>query len=313
MRGTLFAALVLMGCNEPSIGGDGDREYDIRELERTRDQVTDSFEQPPPTSADVLFVISNWWSDGQLRQELIDSFDDLLNVFLGSGIDYHIGVISTDTDHFHENGKLHEADGVRWIDPETPNPLETFATMASMDAQGCVGPRRPRDATWLALEVEEDSWNAGFRRDDASLHTVFVSDAGDESYRLSVDEFIRWYDGYTATPEVDTLSTIIDPLRDNENPYVTTMVGGATHHIDDRPWRNVLLEIGLRAQVLNQEFMLSAVPVLDTIVVEISHHEQTQRLSLGDDFTYSESRNSVQLVDYQPPTGASIDISYDRR
>lgn len=315
MRGTSLIALALavVACNEPTIQGNDPEVYDIRELEDSPDQVTDTFEQGAPPAADVLFVISNWWSDGQLRQELVDNFDDLLNVFIGSGIDYHIGVISTDTDHFDEVGKLHQARGVRWVDSETPDPIDTFAEMAQMQASGCVGPRRPRDATWLALEIEEDRWNAGFRRGEASLHTVFVSDAVDQSYRQSLNEFIRWYDGYTTTPEIDTLSTIVDLGQDTQNPYVTAQVGGATHDIEDRPWRNVLREIGLRAQAMEQEFMLSSVAMEDTLEVWISHDLQTQRLFLDEHFTYDQSRNSVRLLEYVPPTGAIIEVKYEAR
>ncbi|MEO0605464.1 MAG: hypothetical protein AAF211_28795, partial [Myxococcota bacterium] len=109
------------------------------------------------------------------------------------------------------------------------------------------------------------------------------------------------------------LSTIINPGLDQDNPQVTRELGGATHHIDDRPWRNVLNEIGLRAQVLNQEFMLSTLPIPDTVVVEVQHDQQTQRLQPEEDFTYDESRNSVHLVDYRPPSGAFVQISYEER
>jgi len=312
MRSTLFfAALFAIGCSEAGIRSNAD-DYDIRQLETTPDQVTDTFEQAEPVAADVLFVISNWWSDGQLREELVDSFDELLHVFIDSGIRYHIGVISTDTDHFDENGKLREAAGVRWIDDETPNPIETFATMAQMNASGCVGPRRPRDATFMALEMEVDQWNAGFRRDEASLHTVFVSDAKDDSYQLTVEEFKRWYDGYTTTPEIDTLSTIINPFEDNVNPGVTEFIGGATHDIEDRPWRNVLQEIGLLARELEQEFVLTSVPVVDSIVIESTHDGQTQRLQKVD-YEYHATSNSVVFLDYEPPTGSLIEITYQAR
>jgi len=311
---TAFVAVVALftiGCTESGIrsGADG---YDVRQLETSPDVVTDRFEQEPPVSADILFVISNWWSDGQLREELVNSFQNLLNVFIGSGLDYHIGVISTDTDHFDENGKLREVVGLRWIDNETPEPYETFATMAQMHASGCVGPRRPRDATFMALEVEVDRWNRGFRRDDASLHTVFVSDANDSSYQLSVDEFQRWYDGYTDTPEIDTLSTIVDLSQDRVNPRVTEFLGGATHDIADKPWRNVLAEIGLLARSLKQEFVLSEVPLVDTIVIESTLDGVTQRLQ-ADDYEFHQDRNSVVFNEYEPLPRSVIEISYEAR
>jgi hypothetical protein len=318
MRGIYLslATVALMACSENGVGQNQDQWGDPQVEPEVPEHVQDAYVQSHPTKADILFVISNWWSMEQAYEELKDSFDNMLEVFLGSGVDYHIGVISTDTDHAFEKGMLHEARGVRYIDAQNQEPLDTFAEMATMDASGCVGPRRPRDATFLAFEHQED-WNAGFRREDASVHTVFVSDDRDVSDMIEFEEWVGWYNTFTDTPEIDTLSTIVDFSKDGLNVEAADLIGGTAHPIQDMPWANVLEEIGLKAQGLRREYFLSRQPVEGTVALTVvvgnaelrDFTEGTEEE--GGDFVYNAARNSVQFNTYEPPTDSQILIDYD--
>jgi hypothetical protein len=321
MRGFLgvVAATFAVGCIETGVEQDVPKWDSPNPRPVQGEYVEDSFVQEQPTQADILFVISNWWSMEQAYAELVDSFDGLLDVFVGSGVDYHIGVISTDTDHSWEYGKLHEEDGVRFIGTDTPDPYGTFAKMATMDASGCVGPRRPRDATMLALEMHDDGWNAGFRREEASLHTVFVSDDRDLSTMVSLDEWIYWYDSYTNTPEIDTLSTIVDFAKDGANLEATQRLGGSSHPVTSRPWANVLAEIGLRARGMRREYFLSSTPLDGTLQVTVTTPAGAElrfdegALEEGGDYGYDTVRNSIQFHEFEPETASTITIGYETR
>jgi hypothetical protein len=313
----ILAATTAIGCIESNFDQDVPKWDDPNPRDVGGEHVVDTYVQSSPTQADILFVVSNWWSMEQAYAELVDSFDDLLEVFVGSGVDYHIGVVSTDTDHATENGKLHVADGLRFIDTQTPDPFGTFAQMATMDASGCVGPRRPRDATFMALEFEANNWNKGFRREEASMHTVFVSDDRDTSTKASLDEFVNWYNTFTNTPDIDTLSTIVDFAKDGQNLDATQRIGGASHPIQTMPWANVLAEIGLRAQGLRREYFLSSSPIEGTIEVtvvtpsgaELQFNEGT--VEEGGDWSYDAIRNSIQFHEFEPATDSNINIGYD--
>lgn len=320
MRGIYLtiATVALMACSENGVRGDENVWPDNQVPDEKAERVTDEYVQSHPTQADVLFVISNWWSMEQAYAELVDSFDELLEVFIDSGVDYHIGVISTDTDHAFEMGKLHSANGVRYIDINNPDPMDTFAQMATMNASGCVGPRRPRDATYLALEVQGNDHNAGFRREDASMHTVFVSDDRDMSHLVEFEEWVSWYNtAISETPEIDTLSTIVDFSKDGLNLQASDMIGGASHPISDRPWANVLEEIGLKAQGLRREYFLSAQPNQDTINVVVVENGVEYSFDQGPveedgDWLYNQGRNSIQFNTYEPKTDSLIRISYEK-
>ncbi|MBX2802941.1 MAG: hypothetical protein KTR31_34985 [Myxococcales bacterium] len=314
---SLVLPMALMAaCQEPAIRGDVPDVVHNPADELDSLRVTDTYIQTIPMKADILFVISNWWSSERLQEELIDAFDEMIMVLIDSEIDYHIGAISTDTDHVEDNGKLREANGLRWIDQDTDFPIQTFAQMATMDASGCVGPRRPRDATWMALEHQAEHHNLGYRRDDASMHTIFVSDDVDQSYRMSFDEWVQWYDGFSPDPEVDSLSTIVDFNLDAENVGATNILGGASHEIRDMPWGNVLQQIGLQARGPKTEFGLSRMPVEGS--VEVWVNAPTGQLNFtegtveeGGDYAYIEARNSILFHNYLPPAGSQIEISYE--
>lgn len=309
---TIAALAVLAGCSETGIGKNDGHVYDGHAQTVNPEEVVDSFVQNSPTQADVLFVISNWWSMAQAYQQLIADFSDMLQVFVGSGMDYHIGVVSTDTEHSFEQGKLKEVNNWRWVEESTPEQINTFATMATMDATGCAGPRKPRDGSYMALVTHaHDQWNQGFRRDEASLHVVFVNDDADLSTQLSFDEYVDWYNHFTDTPDIDTLSTIVDFAKDGQNLIATQQIGGSSQDIKVMPWANVLQTIGLRAQGMRQEFFLSRQPVEDSISVDVTTPEgNTLSFAADTDFTYKLDTNSVSFTTFQPVEGSIIELHY---
>jgi len=309
----IAVAASLAGCQSDSnINGKQNHVYDGNPQTVNPEEVTDSFVQTSPTQADVLFVISNWWSMEQAYTQLVEDFTDMLQVFIGSGMDYHIGIVSTDTEHSNEQGKLKEVNGWRWVEEDTQDPVNTFATMATMDATGCAGPRKPRDGSYMALVTHaNDEFNKGFRREDASLHTVFVSDDKDLSSMLSFDEYVDWYNSFTNTPDIDTLSTIVDFSKDGQNLIATQEIGGTSQDIKVMPWANVLQQIGLRAQGMRQEFFLSRQPVEDTIEVSVTTNEGALlTFTAGTEFEYVADRNSVQFLTFSPDEGSVISLHY---
>jgi hypothetical protein len=57
---------------------------------------TDEIVQLTTPSADVLWVVDNSSSMSDNQRALTDNFPVFFDWFLGSGLDYHIGVVSTD-------------------------------------------------------------------------------------------------------------------------------------------------------------------------------------------------------------------------
>jgi hypothetical protein len=274
--------------------------------------VTDTIVQVSIPEVDVLWIIDNSCSMDDEQEELVDNYGAFLDFFLGSGLDYHIGVVSTDAG---EGGRLQESNGLRWIDEDTPNPAGVFAGMALLGTGGD-GCEQGLGTSYLALEFQE--LNEGFLREASSLHSVVISDEADQS-GISVDESVGWYGGLRPT-EDRSFSAIASwfPTADcvaSGNNYhdVVAGVGGISWGIDEGGWPLVLEQLGIRAAGLRQEYFLSHVPRPETLDVSVETVEGvTMAYQQGPDYTYDPTRNSITFAgDIYPPPLSSVVVRYE--
>jgi hypothetical protein len=145
--------------------------------------VTDTFEQAPVAPVDLLFVVDDTASMGQEQHALAAAFAPLTERMLTSGVSWQIGVIAGTADG---EGRLLGAPFV--LTGSTPEVAEVFAERLHVGTSG----RPPEAALYAATLALDDAAtggaNAGFRRPDAALHVVFVSDDDDHSdTRLGTD------------------------------------------------------------------------------------------------------------------------------
>ncbi len=79
-------------------------------------RVVEPYGELPSGKVDLLFVVDNSCSMSAYQAALADTFPVVSNYFYGSGIDFHVGVVSTDTDDPSHSGRLRQAGGQKWID-----------------------------------------------------------------------------------------------------------------------------------------------------------------------------------------------------
>jgi hypothetical protein len=282
----------------------------------------DNITQVTIPSVDVLWVIDNSCSMEEEQTALRNSFSDFMHYFTDSGLDYHVGVVSTDMDARQQSGKLQEddsGDGSRYIDTSysADQAVESFRQRANLGTGGS-SEERGKDAAWGALVDEANATNAGFYRDDASLSIVVISDERDQSH-TSQNEFISWMENLKTGDAVATFSSIVGPepngCRTAEvgRGYleVTEAVGGIEWSICTDDWSGLLTELGLQAAGLRREFFLSLVPVEDTIQVTVDADGTAETFEAGTDWTYSRTRNSVTFADYVPDPLSVVSIQYE--
>ena len=155
---------------------------------------------------DVLFVIDNSGSMGQEQANLIANFPGFITVLNNSGLDYRVAVTTTGRNYMYtmttpigpvpmsqtggDNGAMLKPAACnmtkRWIDKLDPNPSSTFECVANVGTSG-PGDEMPLSAMRDAFEERmQDGTNAGFRRPNALLAVVILTDEEDCSYEQSV-------------------------------------------------------------------------------------------------------------------------------
>ena len=317
--------IVLAGCRSeqgfgvglPGVTGPTDEELNLPPGEHE-----DRFLQAIVPESDVLFVVDNSNSMQGEQAQLAQNFPRFLDWFLDSGIDYHIGVVSTDMYDRDHAGLLRASEGYRWIDANTRAPRARFSDMASLGTDGA-NDERGRAAAYTAIELRGDLENQGFVRREASLHLVVVSDEedGSGSQPISLGEFTNYLDSLRREPQAVTFSSIVgldDPdasLLCNVEPgleylEITRAVGGVEWSICDANWGPVLDELGILAAGLTRDFFLSQKPVVDTLKVSVHEGKAVQEYPYPSEaWSYDELENRVSFVDL-PPAGAEIRVHY---
>lgn len=273
--------------------------------------ITDRAVQTLQPAADILFVVDNSGSMGDDQDALATNFPRFVQALDGSGIEYHVGVTTTDLSTA-QAGQLREVDGVRFVTPDTPDPVGTFSQMVRVGTNGSPV-ERGLGATWLALELNlNEPENRGFYRPDASLHTVVVSDEDDqtETTMITLPEFVRWYDGLKDDLAKRAFHSVVGQSGGRYR-QATEQIGGLTYDIADAAWGDLLEELGLQAAGLRQEFFLTQVPLVDTIEVHVERNLEGGPVLIGiEDWTYDPTRNAIRLDDFLPDPLDAVVIDY---
>ena len=173
----------------------------------------DKLLQTTVPSMDILFVVDNSCSMDVEQTALGTNFPAMLQWFLGSGLDYHIGVVSTDMNDPLQAGRLRSVSGARWVDPHTKSPEAVFGSMVQMGTTG-YWIEQGRAAAYTAIELLAGTDNAGFVRPDAGMHITVVSDENDSSgdAPFGRDEFIDFLSTFRWSQRLVSFSSIVGPV-----------------------------------------------------------------------------------------------------
>ena len=279
---------------------------------------TDRLVQRTVPEVDVLWTLDNSCSMQEEATKIVENFPRFLDYFLGSGLDYHIGIISTNMELEGHRGELQGAQGQKWIEPDTPNPELVFSEMTPF-YPGISHNESGRDSIHAALALQTEA-NAGFLREEASLHVVLISDEDDHSLNITKPEFISYLDtlkpdeeGRLSFNSIVGLQVPCDGSFERGRDYidVTNDIGGILWSICDANWAPVVEALGLQAAGLQREFFLARQPVVGSIEVAVITGGVTYEFAEGDDWFYTVSRNSVTFVEYIPDALAEVRITYE--
>ena len=163
-------ALFPQGCGIENLVDDPDLEV--------RPELEERFFQAPLPRVDVLWIIDDTGSMAAEQARLADSFEVFVQGLDALEIDFQLGVVTTDMSA-GEGGVLL---GNPWVVTSLhADPVEAFVANSAVGTAGA-GPEAGLAAMVAALkEPNRSGANRGFRREDAALHVVVLSDADDRS------------------------------------------------------------------------------------------------------------------------------------
>ncbi|MBS1961876.1 MAG: hypothetical protein JST04_06655 [Bdellovibrionales bacterium] len=158
----------------------------------------DKFNVPALDSpkVDMLFCIDNSGSMADKQQVLADSMSTFIGLFVAGGVDYHIGVVTTDTDSTDakywsnrlpnyvtpNRGRLLSRYTEKFLSKNSSSVVDKMKANAKVGTSGS-GSEQCFNSMLYALDdsiLGVGGFNEGFVRDDALLSMIVVSDEDED-------------------------------------------------------------------------------------------------------------------------------------
>jgi hypothetical protein len=301
---------------------------------------TDQFQQRTVEASDILFVIDDSGSMQDEQDELIANFQYFSENFIGTNLDYHIGVVRADlaagNDNSAEWGVLEQLpDGSRWIDPDTDNMATTFQEVANVGDSGAGQCEMGLQAAMSALTYQTHPGmpNEGFYREDGLLSLIIISDEADHGTDpggplgmpacggVNPNEFISWWLHSLKGPnDQDKLifTAIVgdDPSgcggdedgADYAAGYwdVIPAVEGNFLSVCSSDWAEFLTELGLESAGLKTSFHLRRIPIESTITVTVDGADPGAAT-----WSYDRITNSIDFpIEFIPAELSVVEVVY---
>jgi len=137
--------------------------------------------QDPVNVLDILWVVDDSGSMNPFQQNLASNVSVFLNIFFNSGVDFHMGVITTTWHNF-----------TTFVDSSTPNATQIMAAELLTGVTGS-GNETGIEMAKLALSIGNARPGGDFFRDHATLVVIFVSDEQDHS-GSPLNHYIDFFD-----------------------------------------------------------------------------------------------------------------------
>ena len=284
------------------LGGCSDYEYQhIKSIE--------TFEQGAPgEGVDVLWIVDNSGTMIEEQDLLTGQFGAFAEILAYSGIDYQVGVVSTDLD---EGGVLVG----EIITADTPDLITAFSPQASL---GTTGSRDEQPLAVMAAAVTSTT-NPGFIRTGMGLHAIVLTDEDDHS-RDDVSTYLATLSGVKGADPWRISAVAGNAPEGCNSSFASATVatrildavdatGGEFHSICSPDFEPVLSALALTTTGLSFSFVLSALPQPGSIEVEVDGvlvHERDL-----DGWQFDVGDNAIAFEGYAVPrAGQSIKVSY---
>jgi hypothetical protein len=300
---------------------------------------SDLFYQVPTDQVDILWVTDNSCSMADEQAAIGAKFESFIGSIVDSNIDFHIGVITTDLVAADQAGKLQApADEPLYLDANVPDYAGRFRERISVGTQGS-DREAGIDAAFQALSQPLVSgFNQGFRRPEATLSIIYLSDENDCTDRGGLSEFEDGKACYEHGDQLTPVKTLIDDYKDlaegearllvssivgpeisegcdgaKPGPRYSAMAeafGGVQGNICAQDFSAIMTELGLQVSGTLTNFQLSQPAVKDSIAVWVDEVAVPEDPDNG--WTYDEAYAILYFHGAGvPPRGSAILVEYE--
>jgi hypothetical protein len=268
-------------------------------------------------AVDFLLVIDDSGSMSTYQSRLVNGFATLADTLLDVPADGRVGVITTDVDSPTRSGRLNEFQGFRFLTESTPDLANRLTGLANVGTQGSAN-EQGLDAIAAAVSRPlSNTFNAGFKRPNADLALVVLSDEDDFSI-LSASQFASTAVGGEMSLGIDIdMYGIITPPGQcvGSFPQVATryisvisQIGGNTFPICASDYGPILERIAREAAGRPRTFDLGFTPDLTSLTVELTPRAGATIPLDPSDYVIDLQDQTITLVQ-APPTGWTLTVT----
>ena len=311
LRSPAIVALAAAGCSEWSFA-------DRNETARNPLTVEERFVQAPLPKVDLLWVIDDTSSMADEHAALADTMGAFADTLADLGLAWQVGVVTTDLTGA-DAGRLQ---GDPWIlTPALTDPAAALLQAADVGTHGNP-PEAGLGAAWLALTDPLLSGdNRAFRRPDAALHVIVLSDSDDDSAAVLGEDPAGAFEDFLASEAEKTgmdarLSAVVGDVPSGCTwdggtalpgavyASVATATGGVVASVCEADLSPVVEAIGEASASWPDTFTLQAVPVADSVRVWVNDTREETGWSL-------DLATPALVFDEAPAPSAEIRVSYE--
>ena len=293
----------------------------------TPDQI-DFFYQAENDQVDILWVVDDSCSMMEEQQTLANGFTTFILAMEDSGTDFHIGVITTDTDS-GAAGVLIGDPGYLTIEDDY---RALFRDRAMVGISGSDKEKGLQAAVFATSPALADD-NAGFTRESAQLMVIVVTDEEDCSDKGALDGH-EGEDCYRERKRLAPVSEFVDLLKSTKESddmvQISGIIGnkgcelawpgyryveaakqtaGVIGDICEDDWSDLLTKLGSNASGVRQKFQLSNGVSDGTLMVYVDDLEVSESSTNG--WTYDPETWYITFHNAAiPDRGAEIRAEY---
>ncbi|MCB9679161.1 MAG: choice-of-anchor D domain-containing protein [Alphaproteobacteria bacterium] len=268
---------------------------------------------------DILFVIDN--SDSMLDDvnALRNNFNLFIQGFLTLGLDYQIGVVTTDMVDPLQSGRLQGP----LITTSTPDPVAQFSVNADVGTNGSIDEMGLAAAYAALTPPIITNENLGLVRPGSLLSIIVISDEPDQS-SITAPEMITFLDAYQGDPALTSLSIVggpktgilpcwrgifpAAPVPKYWNVALNT--GGIHANICNLDMSVILQQLAIVAAGLEDSFTLTNVPA-DPSQIEVRVDGVLMPEDLVNGWSYDAGTNTVYFHGTEiPPAGSDVTVEF---